>query len=229
MARAWEFLTGAAFWHAIGIVGGVIFSGRFYVQWIASERAKRSVVPSLFWYMSCVGSILLLPYSAYLQSPVGALGQSFNIVVYARNLVHIWREKGRLSRRRYVVIHAIAILVACAAILICAHVWLAEYHENKTLEEAGVKNWLWIGVGTAGQALFACRFLVQWIATEAKRKSVVPPAFWHLSVAAALLQLACFVQSREWVFAAGMAATLLVYLRNLWFIYVRHTEGVGTE
>ena len=70
---------------------------------------------------------------------------------------------------------------------------------------------------------------VQWIATEAKRKSVVPPTFWHLSVAASLLQLACFVQRHEWVYAAGMVATLLVYLRNLWFIYVRHEESVATE
>ena len=81
----------ALIWQAIGIAGGLIFYGRFYVQWIASERAGKSVMPIVFWYMSSVGSVLLMMFAFVSQSPVGALGQSFNLVVYSRNLIHIWR------------------------------------------------------------------------------------------------------------------------------------------
>jgi lipid-A-disaccharide synthase-like uncharacterized protein len=229
VAGAWDFLSNGTLWHALGIVGGVIFFGRFYVQWIASEIAKRSVIPTVFWYMSSVGTVMLLAYAVYLRSPVGALGQSLNIVVYSRNLVHIWREEGRLSPRRNMLIHVLMVNVACVAIGVCLLVWLREYEANRNLAEGGAGNWFWVGVGAAGQALFACRFLVQWLATEVKRKSVVPPAFWHLSVVASLLQLACFVQRAEWVFAVGMVATLLVYGRNLWFIYVRHTNEIKAD
>jgi len=207
-------------WHAFGILGGIIFYGRFYVQWIVSEVKKRSVIPIAFWYMSSAGSIMLLAYAVYLQSPLGALGQSFNIVVYSRNLVHIWREQGRLSRRRNIVIHTIVALVALIAANLLILTWIREYQANKGVAaEAAAANWTWLAVGAAGQALFACRFLIQWLATEIKRKSVVPNAFWHLSIIAAALQMSCFLQRAEWVFAVGMAATILIYARNLWMIY----------
>ena len=84
-------------WESAGILGAVIFFGRFYLQWIVSEREKRSVVPLAFWYMSTVGSLLLLAYGVRRGSAVGVLSYSFNIVVYARNLIHIWRERGQLT------------------------------------------------------------------------------------------------------------------------------------
>ena len=70
-----------ALWTLFGVAGGLIFYGRFYVQWIASERAGRSVMPVAFWYMSSAGSVMLVAYAFALQSPLGALGQTFNIVI----------------------------------------------------------------------------------------------------------------------------------------------------
>ncbi|MBN2307418.1 MAG: lipid-A-disaccharide synthase N-terminal domain-containing protein [Candidatus Hydrogenedentes bacterium] len=215
-------------WTAFGAVGAAIFYGRFYVQWIASELKKRSVMPVAFWYMSSVGSVMLLAYAVYLQSPVGALGQSFNIVVYVRNLIHIWREKGRLSRRLNIAAHGLVAVVCAVALGLLVFTWYREYRitSEAAPAEAG-RTWLWLAIGAAGQALFACRFLIQWIATERKRKSVVPPVFWHLSVAAAALQMGCFVQRAEWVFAIGMLATILIYVRNLWFIHRGRPEPAG--
>jgi len=214
----------AALWNALGIAGGIIFYGRFYVQWIASEIQKRSVIPVAFWYMSSVGSVMLLAYAVYLQSPLGALGQSLNIVIYSRNLVHIWRERGLLSPTRNVVIHTLMVVIATTAVGLVIYTWLREYSIAKAAPEEAGRTWFWLAVGTVGQALFACRFLIQWIATEAKRKSVVPPVFWYLSIVAALMQMSCFLQRAEWVFAVGMGATILIYLRNVWFIHARPGE-----
>lgn len=208
-------------WHAVGIIGGLIFYGRFYVQWIASERAGRSVMPLLFWYMSSVGSVLLMAFAVVTRSPLGALGQNFNLVVYGRNLIHIWREQGTLTPLRRRLVHGTVLLIGIPALYLLVRVWLGEYHEKKSHAEV----WYWLAIGVAGQALFAARFAVQWAATEMKKRSVVPPMFWYLSVVASALQSAAFLQRREWVFGIGMLATIVIYLRNIWLIRRAGTEG----
>jgi lipid-A-disaccharide synthase-like uncharacterized protein len=73
-------------WLVIGFAGQAVFASRFVVQWIQSERAGRSIVPDVFWYLSIVGSALLLVYSLYRRDLVFILGQSFGFMVYTRNL-----------------------------------------------------------------------------------------------------------------------------------------------
>lgn len=82
-------------WVVFGVVGQLLFMCRFLVQWIASERAKRSVVPVLFWYFSIGGGLALFSYAVYRGDPVFILGQSLGIVIYARNLYLIHVEKKR--------------------------------------------------------------------------------------------------------------------------------------
>lgn len=74
---------------------------------------------------------------------------------------------------------------------------------------------LWIVIGFIAQGLFSARFLVQWIASERRRRSVVPQAFWYFSVAGGALLLAYAIHRRDPVFIVGQAAGLAVYLRNL--------------
>ena len=83
-------------WLAIGLLGQGIFSARFIVQWLVSEKEKRSVIPVAFWYLSLLGGITLLLYSIYKQDPVFILGQSTGVFIYSRNLYLIQRE--RLAR-----------------------------------------------------------------------------------------------------------------------------------
>ena len=75
------------FWTVFGFVGQLLFTARFLVQWWATERARRSVVPLGFWYLSIVGSLMLLAYAVAVRDPVIILGQSFGLIVYLRNLV----------------------------------------------------------------------------------------------------------------------------------------------
>ncbi len=80
-------------WLGIGFFAQLMFSARFLVQWLASERAGKSIVPLLFWYLSIAGSALLLAYAIHRKDPVFILGQSIGIFIYSRNLYLIRREK----------------------------------------------------------------------------------------------------------------------------------------
>jgi lipid-A-disaccharide synthase-like uncharacterized protein len=210
------------FWKILGATGAVIFFGRFYVQWIVSEMRKRSVVPELFWYMSVVGSPLLFVYAFVERKPLGALSQCLNLIIYARNLNHIWKEQKRFSRRTRHLIQTVAALVTLGALTMLVITWQQHYFEVSA-EKKVARTLLWAGVWAAGQGLFATRFLIQWAVTEYRRKSVMPAAFWYVSTAAAVLQTAAFAfaSSQEYLFAIGTAATLPVYIRNIVLIH-RH-------
>ncbi len=77
----------------VGFVGQAFFSMRFLVQWIASEKEGRSVIPLSFWLFSIAGSSLLLIYAIYRRDPVFILGQAPNLFIYSRNLYLIKRER----------------------------------------------------------------------------------------------------------------------------------------
>jgi lipid-A-disaccharide synthase-like uncharacterized protein len=83
------------FWLIFGLCGQAIFASRFLVQWIASERRKRSVIPLSFWWLSIAGSMTLLTYAIYRQDPVFIVGQTFGILIYLRNLYLLKRHPER--------------------------------------------------------------------------------------------------------------------------------------
>lgn len=73
-------------WLILGFAGQLMFSLRFLIQWIVSERRRQSVVPLAFWYFSLAGGFLLFVYALHRQDPVFAIGQGAGLFVYARNL-----------------------------------------------------------------------------------------------------------------------------------------------
>jgi lipid-A-disaccharide synthase-like uncharacterized protein len=80
-------------WLMVGFVAQIMFSMRFILQWIASERAKKSIVPEVFWYFSLAGGVLLFAYAVYRLDPVFMLGQGMGLFIYARNIQLIWQQK----------------------------------------------------------------------------------------------------------------------------------------
>ena len=86
---------------------------------------------------------------------------------------------------------------------------------------------VWLVIGFAGQALFFSRFLIQWLASERRRQSYVPTAFWFLSIGGGLTLLAYAIHRRDPVFIVGQATGILIYGRNLWFIYGPRGRGGG--
>ncbi len=83
-------------WVALELLGQVLFTGRMLVQWLVSERRKRSVVPVSFWWMSLIGASMLVTYFIWRRDIVGVLGQSTGWVIYVRNLWLIYRHKDGL-------------------------------------------------------------------------------------------------------------------------------------
>lgn len=83
----------ASWWVALGLVGQLLFASRFVIQWVASERKGRSVIPTPFWYLSLGGSAILLVYSIHIADPVFILANLFNSFIYIRNLMLIGKEK----------------------------------------------------------------------------------------------------------------------------------------
>jgi lipid-A-disaccharide synthase-like uncharacterized protein len=79
----------------VGYTAQGLFSMRFVVQWIASERAGRSVVPMTFWVFSIGGGLMLLAYAVYRRDPVFIIGQAFGVFVYLRNLQFVLRSGGQ--------------------------------------------------------------------------------------------------------------------------------------
>jgi lipid-A-disaccharide synthase-like uncharacterized protein len=79
-------------WYVLGFAGQMIFASRFVVQWLASERQRRVVIPRAFWYLSLTGGITLLAYALHKRDPVFVLGQLFGVFIYARNLTLHPRE-----------------------------------------------------------------------------------------------------------------------------------------
>jgi lipid-A-disaccharide synthase-like uncharacterized protein len=81
------------YWLYLGFAGQLLFGLRFLVQWVASERKGESVIPIYFWYLSLIGSMILLAYAIFRRDPVFILGQSTGFLVYMRNLMLIYRKR----------------------------------------------------------------------------------------------------------------------------------------
>jgi lipid-A-disaccharide synthase-like uncharacterized protein len=83
------------FWLIFGFIGQAMFTMRFVVQWIASEKSKESVIPVAFWYFSLAGGLILLAYAIRQMDPVFILAYLLNPVIYLRNLYFIYKKKGQ--------------------------------------------------------------------------------------------------------------------------------------
>lgn len=90
-------ITTTTIWIAIGFIGQGMFFLRFFVQWLASEKEGKSVIPHSFWYFSIAGSLILLAYAIWRQDPVIMLGQSTGFIIYFRNLYLINRSHKETS------------------------------------------------------------------------------------------------------------------------------------
>ncbi len=87
-----EQIVGDPIWATIALVGQLVFGGRFVLQWIVSEYKKKSHVPTSFWFVSLLGSLILLSYSIHIKNPIFMLGFSLNTLIYIRNLHLIYNH-----------------------------------------------------------------------------------------------------------------------------------------
>lgn len=189
-------------WQALGWLGQACFFARFFVQWLASERAKTSVAPPVFWWLSLAGAIGVGAYTLQVGEPVLLAGYAVTGCIYARNL---W-----IARRPGARLHPIALsLIAAAAAL-------ALFGIEGVKMRAGLGDApAWLALGIAGQALWSSRFVLQWWASERAGHSHFPRAFWWLSLAGNALLLAYAIHLGDPVYIAGFVPGPIVQIRNL--------------
>ena len=89
------FVARFDFWLAFGIVAQLLFTARFVVQWVASERAGKSVMPLAFWFFSMAGGLMTLVYGLVRREPIIIMGQILAVFIYVRNLMLIFKNRSR--------------------------------------------------------------------------------------------------------------------------------------
>lgn len=88
----------AGIWRIVGFTGQFLFFMRFFVQWLASEKAKKSVIPDAFWLFSILGGSVVFVYAAFhLKDPVIALGQGMGLLIYFRNVYLLKFKKKKVG------------------------------------------------------------------------------------------------------------------------------------
>lgn len=93
-AQWWADITALELaWLAIGFGAQLMFSMRFIIQWVASEKARASIVPETFWYFSFVGGLMLFIYAIHRADPVFIMGQGLGLIIYSRNIYFIWMNR----------------------------------------------------------------------------------------------------------------------------------------
>jgi lipid-A-disaccharide synthase-like uncharacterized protein len=201
-------------WLLFGFTAQAIFTARMALQWAQSERAGKSVITPSFWWWSIAGSLMLGFYFALRGDPVAYLGQLFGTLIYVRNL---WLLD--VSRR-----WAVAAMGVMLAVSACAYLRLPAHDARE-----GGLPWLWLAFGFGAQALFTARMLVQWLASERAKASVVPKAFWWLSLAGGFALGVYFVRRGDPVGLVGQLFGCVVYARNLWLMRINHEKVVVAE
>ena len=87
------FFTNVDGWIILGFIAQGLFTLRFVIQWLASERAGRSVIPFAFWIFSIAGGVLLLAYAVYRRDPVFIVGQALGVLIYIRNIFLVLKDQ----------------------------------------------------------------------------------------------------------------------------------------
>lgn len=186
----------------LGLAGQACFFSRFLVQWWESERARRSVAPPLFWWLSLGGSAAVGVYAWSQHAHILVVGYVLNGLIYARNL---WFQRGATKALGARAATFLALLVATALTL--AALYELEHRTDPSLG--------WVIVAGCGQFLWSARFVIQWWASERAAHSHFPQVFWWLSLGGNALLLAYAVHLGDPVFIAGFVLGPLVQARNL--------------
>ena len=162
----------------IGYLAQGLFSTRFIIQWLASEKAKEVMAPTLFWKVSLAASLMLVIYSVLVLDITLLVGQFIGYFIYIRNLMlkKKWNSWSPLLRLFIAILPflAVAIIVSKEGFELSAFI---TRHENLLF-------FVW---GFIGQLIFSSRFIFQWYSSEKKKESHLPLGFWIISIVGSTL------------------------------------------
>ena len=205
-AMALTTAIGASSAAALGWSGNAFYFLRFVVQWWQSERARRSVAPKMFWWLSLAGAATLGSYALIQRDMPLAVGYVVTFCIYLRNITiaHLGSRAGRLAPGPAL---AVALTVAAAVVYFGAVPGAEEPLPP-----------VWLAIGFAGQVVFSSRFIVQWFHSERSGEAHFPPAFWWMGLVGNVALLAYAVRGGDPVFIASFALGPFVQARNLMLV-----------
>lgn len=204
------------FLYPIGLVANLFFGSAFLIQWHASARIQKTLVPKLFWILSSVGAVLMIIHSVIQSQLPVTLLYALNLAIYLRNLNV--NSTYRLSLFSTLAMLFAIIIAAITPFLIGAYFnltisWMASPNIFAlSLSPPGV---YWKTIGCLGLAIFSLRFFIQWCYLEMSQTSTLPKLFWRVGLLGGSLALAYFVRTGDLVNILSYGCGIFPALANL--------------
>jgi lipid-A-disaccharide synthase-like uncharacterized protein len=188
----------------VGWVGNAAYFTRFFLQWVATERAGRPVTPRSFWWLSLGGAVLLLAYSMNRDAEVMLAGYAITSAIYVRNL---WISHTHGKGARLGPVRAALVGLAAAALLILI--------EAQHVQEQNGESLALTLFGAVSMAVWTSRFVLQWWFAEQRGAAEFHTSFWWVSLAGNLLLLVYACLLGDAVFIGSLMPGPVVQVRNL--------------
>lgn len=221
--------------YPLGLLSSLAFGLRFAIQWYASEKRMRSVVPPLFWKLSIVGNFFALIHALIqIHFPL-CLVQSLQTVLSWRNLNLLQPKERHVAFKKVIYLLFGAAFIPVALFVAQGHFfengrsyWLRSPYSMGVGVSPKEVSLLIHSIGIFGIIAFSLRFWIQWLQAERDEKSELTKTFWWLSILGASLSTFYFVMLYDWVNLIGPLVALIPYSRNLYFIYKNDTNSSST-
>ena len=193
--------------YLLGFLAQTLFGLRIVLQWFLSEKRKESVSPLGFWVLSLAGSLLFLFYGLMREDWVIIIGQTISYYIYVKNLQlkQYWQYFSPLLKSLTLSV-PVLVIILYAASLNCK-LWSLPGDVPKYV----------LVIGFAGQFLMSVRFVYQLFHSVRAGQSILPSAFWLMSLSGSLMLLVYAIFRKDPVLLIAQSLTLIPYSRNLYF------------
>lgn len=193
--------------YAIGFLAQAFFSARILIQWILSEKKRKIMTPSSYWYCSIAGSWLLFLYGYLREDFAICLGQfiSYYIYLYNLNLKGIYGKIPSFIK---------VILLATPLVILAEIAFQARELAGSFLQNDDIPLWLLI-FGSVSQAVFSLRFIYQWIYSARRQESSLPLGFWIMSLTGSAMIVIYGIIRLDPVLVLGQSVGFIAYARNI--------------